>query len=39
MLQGIYFFVAFVCTRRILTIVFGKEKVDQMDRARTKVYR
>ena len=39
MLQGVYFFWAFVCTRRILEIVFTKEQVDQMDKARTRVYR
>ena len=39
MLQGVYFFWAFVCTRRILNIIFGKEKVAQMDRFKTRVYR
>ena len=39
MLQGVYIFWAFVCTRRILNIVFGREKVDRWDRARTKLYR
>ena len=39
MLQGVYIFWAFVCTRRILNIVFGRERVDRMDRAGTKLYR
>ena len=39
MLQGVYFFWAFVCTRRILEIVFNKEQVAQMDRLKTRVYR
>ena len=38
-LQGVYIFWAFVCTRRILNIVFGREKVDGWERARTKLYR
>ena len=39
MLQGVYFFWAFVCTRRILGIVLGSEKVDSMDRFKRRVYR
>ena len=39
MLQGVYIFWAFVCTRRILTIVLGRERVSLMERAGTRVYR
>ena len=39
MLQGVYFFWAFVCTRRILVIVLGNERVSRIDSARTRVYR
>ena len=30
MLQGVYVFWAFVCTRRIACIVFGRRKVDRV---------
>ena len=39
MLQGVYIFWAFVCNRRVLNIIFGREKVDRMERSTTRLYR
>ena len=38
MLQGVYIFWAFVCRRKVFLIVFGRRKVEKMDRVRTRVY-
>ena len=37
MLQGVYIFWSFVCTRRVFTVVFGSQTIKQMDSVRTKV--
>ena len=39
MLQGVYIFWAFVCNRRVLNIIFGRDRVDRMERSTTKLYR
>ena len=39
MLQGVYIFWAFVCNRKVLNIIFGRERVDRIERSTTKLYR
>ena len=39
MLQGVYIFWAFVCNRKVLNIIFGRDRVDRMERSTTKLYR